>query len=992
MKYLAFILVSILGVNMALAQPTTYPTNGAPEYDQTVYAFKNARIHMPKGLLENGVMLVQGGKIIEVGTGVSIPKGAVVRDLWGQHVYPSFIELYANYGLPAAKPLPRNSQMLSNKQGAYSWNEALKPEYNAAENFVANTEEAKKYIKAGFGLVVTHAFDGIARGTGALVQLNAEKENLLILKGMATANYSFKKGSSIQDFPSSLMGAIALLRQTWLDAQWHQRTGYKTEKNLSLEAWNKISSLPSIFDTRDRLEALRAAKIAKEFNVNLLIKGSGDEYMRLDALKATGYSFIIPVNYPKAYDLSNPLDAELISLADMKHWELAPSNAAKLAEQNIPFAFTSDGLEDKSTLIANIQKAVKRGLKKEKALDALTLVPAQLLGVEKETGSLEKGKYANFLISSGEIFDEKTEVLENWVMGKEHKLGATIPTQDIRGGYQLTANSTNYTLEIGGEMASKLTYKIIRSAGDTATLTPNLAAGIISFSLPLSKDPKANVLRFTGSLGQDGLMYGKFVDPQGNWGNWTTQKQKPFSPETKKPEEKKEPEIFGTVLYPFVGYGNTLPPNNAKTYLIKKATVWTSEKEGILKETDVLVQNGKIQQIGKNLTAGKDVLVIEAEGKHLTPGLIDEHSHIAISRGVNEGTQSSSAEVSIADVVNSEDVNIYRHLAGGITCSQLLHGSANAIGGQSAIIKLRWGLEPEAMKLKNAPGFIKFALGENVKQSNWGDNNRWRFPQTRMGVEQVYVDHFNRALQYEKQGSDKRKDLEMECLVEILNKKRFITCHSYVQSEINMLMKVAEQFNFRINTFTHILEGYKIADKMKQHGVGASTFSDWWAYKMEVLDAIPYNAAILNKMGICTAINSDDAEMARRLNQEASKLIKYGNMSEEDALKTVTLNPAKLLHLDSQLGSIKVGKDADLVLWSENPLSNYAKALKTWVDGMLLFDVTTDLEKRAFIKMEKARISQKMIGEKNSGQPTQKPQPKHHHHYHCDDMADELQD
>ncbi|MCB0475876.1 MAG: amidohydrolase family protein, partial [Flavobacteriaceae bacterium] len=283
--------------------------------------------------------------------------------------------------------------------------------------------------------------------------------------------------------------------------------------------------------------------------------------------------------------------------------------------------------------------------------------------------------------------------------------------------------------------------------------------------------------------------------------------------------------------------------------------------------------------------------------------------------------------------------------------------------------------------------FIKFALGENVKQSNWGNTERIRFPQTRMGVEQVYMDYFTRAKEYDsikKTGKPYRKDLEMETLAEILNKERFITCHSYVQSEINMLMKVADKFNFTVNTFTHILEGYKVADKMKVHGAGASTFSDWWAYKYEVKDAIPYNAAILNAVGVVTAINSDDAEMSRRLNQEAAKTIKYGGVSEEDAWKMVTLNPAKLLHIDNRTGSIKVGKDADVVLWNDNPLSVYAKAEKTIVDGIIYFDIDRDKQVREAIKKERNELIKMMLQEKSKGASLQKPEKRTPKEFHCD--------
>jgi imidazolonepropionase-like amidohydrolase len=432
--------------------------------------------------------------------------------------------------------------------------------------------------------------------------------------------------------------------------------------------------------------------------------------------------------------------------------------------------------------------------------------------------------------------------------------------------------------------------------------------------------------------------------------------------------------------------------------LFKKATVWTNEEEGILSSTDVLVDHGRIIGIGQDLN-DKDARIIDARGKHLTSGIIDEHSHIAL-KSVNEKAQSITSEVRMKDVLDAEDINIYRQLAGGVTAAQLLHGSANPIGGQSAIIKFRWGEDASGLLIEDADPFIKFALGENVKQSNWGERYAIRFPQTRMGVEQVMVDGFTRARAYqeawekyenlnkkEKEITPRpRKDLELEALAEILEGKRFITCHSYVQSEINMLIEVAEQFGFRINTFTHILEGYKVADKILEHGAGASSFSDWWAYKYEVREAIPYNAALMNEVGVVTAINSDDAEMARRLNQEAAKTIKYGGVSEEDAWKMVTLNPAKLLHLDHRMGSIREGKDADLVLWSDNPLSVYARAEKTMVDGIFYYDIEKDKEKREWIRGERARLIGGMSASKNKGEKTEKPEKKYKHLWHCDDF------
>jgi imidazolonepropionase-like amidohydrolase len=513
-------------------------------------------------------------------------------------------------------------------------------------------------------------------------------------------------------------------------------------------------------------------------------------------------------------------------------------------------------------------------------------------------------------------------------------------------------------------------------------------------------DSAETKFRFSGKIFNDLNFNGQVNSPVGQ----SYPFQGKFEPKLKKEENnKKEPAPnLGSIIYPFTAYGSPELPTS-ENIIFRNATLWTCES-GIIENGDLWIKDGKIAGVGKGLVLpnGVSCVEVDATGKHISPGIIDEHSHIALS-SVNEGSQASSAEVEEGSVIYPEDIDIYRQLSGGTTASQLLHGSANPIGGQSALIKLKWGVSAEEMKIKNAPGFIKFALGENVKQSNWGDRSTTRFPQTRMGVEQVYYDYFYRALEYGSEWQkyseackkvkkglpmplEPRRDLELETLYEILKKERFITCHSYVQSEINMLMHVADSFGFKINTFTHILEGYKVADKMKAHGAGASTFSDWWAYKAEVKDAIPYNAAILWEQGITVAINSDDAEMGARLNQEAAKTCKYGGVPKEEALKMVTLNPAKLLHLDDRMGSLKIGKDADFVVWSEEPLSIYARAEKTYIDGVCYFDLNRDSELRASFNLERELLIQKMIDAKNGGSATRQPSRKPPHHFHCDSM------
>ena len=452
------------------------------------------------------------------------------------------------------------------------------------------------------------------------------------------------------------------------------------------------------------------------------------------------------------------------------------------------------------------------------------------------------------------------------------------------------------------------------------------------------------------------------IEGVGDAGQWTA-KYKNSLPIKPKKETPSKPTTANPMLYPLTAFGYTQAPQ-VEHILFKNATVWTNESQGVA-QLDVLIKDGKIAKVGKDLKAGK-AEVVDATGKHLTSGIIDEHSHIALTNVNDVATVSAMCRMS--DAVDPTDIDIYRQLAGGVTTSQLLHGSANPIGGQSAIIKMRWGANPNDILVEKAAKFIKFALGENVKRSR--NANSIRYPQTRMGVEQVYRDIFSRAVEYDKAWKaysknkslpEPRKDLVLEAIAEIVNSERFITCHSYVQSEINMLMKVAESFDFKVNTFTHILEGYKVADKMAKHGVGGSTFSDWWAYKMEVQHAIPYNASLMTQAGVVTAINSDDAEMGRRLNQEAAKSVKYGGLSEAEAWKMVTLNPAKLLHLDDRMGSIKVGKDADLVLWSDNPLSVYAKVEQTLVDGRIYYDLIASEQGQKAILTDRKRIITKIL-------------------------------
>jgi imidazolonepropionase-like amidohydrolase len=980
MRKLLLVLM-VLSVSLLQAQEY-FPTNtGVKTTKNTTVAFTNAKIYVtPTQVIKKGTLLVKDGKVMGVGRSVKIPKGTKTVDLSGKTIYPSFIDLYSDFGVKKPKRPNSNSrrpQYDAGRSGFY-WNDHIRPETDASESFSFDSKKAKDLVNAGFGVVNTHVHDGIVRGNGLLVALNSSSSDAYRIIDDRSAQYlSFSKSVlSRQSYPTSRMGAMALLRQMYLDADWYAK-GNTKNVDASLAALNNNKGLVQIFDAGGHLDVVRADNVGDEFGIQYTIVGSGGEFERIADIKATNANLIIPINFRKAYDVSNPLLASQISLSDMRRWNQEPTNPAVLAKNGITFALTTHDLKSMKAFHSNLQKAIKYGLDETKALEALTSIPASILG-RTDVGNLNTGSHANFLITNGEIFDKETTIYENWVQGDQHIVN-DMNIQDITGTYAFSVDGKPFELTVSGKEAKQ--KGSLKSGDDKVKSKFSFADGWIQMTI----NDDGQFTRIVAQPTANGIS-GTAFDINGNEMSFVATKNDTNGDPPKKNDNNKKKEVFEVVpvSYPNVGFGNYTQPEQ-QTILIKNATVWTSEADGILQNTDVLLRDGKIAQIGKNLSSRR-ATVIDGTGKHLTAGIIDEHSHIATS-AVNESGHNSTAEVTIEDVVNPGDINIYRNLSGGVTSIQILHGSANPIGGRSAIVKLKWGANADEMIYDNTPKFIKFALGENVKQSNWGDTQTVRFPQTRMGTEQVFVDYFQRAKEYDalkNSGNPYRKDIELETLSEILNKERFISCHSYVQSEINMLMKVAERFNFNINTFTHILEGYKVADKMAEHGVGGSTFSDWWAYKYEVNDAIPYNAAIMHNAGVTVAINSDDREMSRRLNQEAAKTIKYGGMTELEAWNMVTINPAKLLHLDDRTGSIKVGKDADVVLWSDHPLSVYAKAEKTIVDGKVYFDIEEDLKKRAAIKEERSKLINMMLSEKLNGGKVQAPRKKELKEFHCD--------
>jgi len=932
--------------------------NGIADERAGAYAFTNAGIHRPDGSIEPGTMLIREGRIVAVNDGDSVPAGYFEIDLGGRYLYPGLIDIYTDYGIPALERRDDNgaAENLFPSDRAFNVNDAIRANFRAGTVFSTDDEARRKFRELGFSSVLSLRPDGIARGTSALVTLGDKNAGEAVITADAAAHYSLDKGTSTQSMPSSLMGSFALLRQTYLDAEWFDAQQPRPFTDDTLEAWNRIRTIPQIMEVDNWQQLLTADRVGDEFNVQYVIRTGGDSYRRVDLIKDTGATLIVPIDFPDKPEVEDTLTAGEVSLEDLKHWELASYNPRILADNDIPFALTSSGGD--SDFWDNLRTAVKNGLPAGTAIDAMTRIPAETLGAGNLVGQLAPGRLANFIITSDELLAEGSVILENWIQGERFVLNADFDSRE--GVYELAVADQDFELELGfddGDPAAEL----LLPDGESRSVNLDLTEDLISLSFVF--DSAGNRVRLSGWPQGNGWA-GNGRTPDGSLVDWRLTRsggldQDP-GPET---GEAQVAELPGPVLYPFSAYGRTDLPRQ-QDMLIRGATVWTNEDAGVL-VTDVLVRDGRIAGVGDNLSAD-GVALIDGAGKHLTPGIIDEHSHIALFN-INEG-QTNSGMVRMKDVVDSENINIYRNLAGGVVAAQLLHGSANPIGGQSAIIKMRWGAQPRDLLIEGADEFIKFALGENVKRSR--SPSSIRYPQTRMGVEQVFIDAFSQAREYgetweeynslsrnrQRNTAPPRRDLVNEAMLEILDGERFVTSHSYVQSEINMLMHVADSFDFNINTFTHILEGYKVADKMAQHGAGGSTFSDWWGYKWEVRYAIPYNAALMQQAGVVVAINSDDAEMSRRLNQEAAKAVKYGGVNEVDALKMVTLNPAILLHLDDRMGSIREGKDADLVLWSDHPLSVYAVAETTWIEGAPYYDRDEDAALRQQIAAERTRI------------------------------------
>ncbi len=963
----------------------TDPVIGLHVNTPRISALTNARIvTKPGDVLNEATLLVRDGYVEQVGTNVDIPPDAVVRDMRGKSIYPGFIDLYTDYGIgPEAND--------GEPSGARHWNPSVLAQRRASTMLGQDRSAAEELRKSGFCAVVTFPKDGIFKGSGALVLLGQKQSNQAILAEDVAQAMSLRNRGSRQ-YPASLMGVMALIRQTLLDAKWYEEAWTKfrqvsagqtaPETNVALAALSPYvrADKPVVMQVSDELDILRASKIAQEFGLDMWVLGSGHEYRRLDAVKETHLRLIVPVNFPKAPDVSS-LERELrLSLRELRHWDYAPENAGRLAKNGVDFVLTTAYLKSRSEFLEKVRLAVQRGLPDETALEALTARPAEWLGISHILGTLEKGKLANFVVADGDLFDKKTHVLETWVAGDRFVVTGE-PDIDIRGQWTFIAQMQEKQME--GKMKvsgteSKLSVTLCFQDKEVKAQRATRQDRLLMLSFP------GAVFGCEGWVRLTGIIEGKTIKGHGllddasrfYWQAEITELQKDDA-EVAEPSEP-VPMAQYQIVYPEGAFGRVEPPEQPAVLLVKNATIWTCGPNGVLSPGDLLVRGGTIAQVGRNLVEPEGAAVVNATGKHVTPGLIDAHSHLAISGGGNESTHAVTSEVRIEDVINSDDINIYRQLAGGLTTSCTLHGSANPIGGTYAVIKLRWGALPDELLIQDARPGLKLALGENVKRSSE------RYPDTRMGTVEIIRDAFLAAKDYRRQWqiysqqSEKnrnlippRTNLRLERLLDILDGKMIIHCHAYRQDEIHAMMYLTEEIGFKFDVFIHVLEGYKAAEEMKRHGAMATTFSDWWAYKMEAYDAIPYNGAVLHDRGVVVSFNSDSLELARRMNTEAAKAIRYGDVPSEEALKFVTLNAARQLCLDQRIGSLEPGKDADFVVWSQSPLSTYSVCEQTWIEGREYFDLGQDRQLRERAAVQRAQIVQKILNESKKAKKEQ---------------------
>jgi imidazolonepropionase-like amidohydrolase len=975
-RFLRLLLLLVLAPGAAWAQQAsrTEPVVALRDNTPGVHAFTNARIVVAPGrVLERATLVVRNGLIEAVGANVSPPPDARVWDMNGRTLYPGFIDAHADLGIAQAPPQDGRDA------GPVHWNPQVRAYFSAAADF-RDSEDRRSALRAqGFTTANAVPKFGIFRGRTAVVSLGDGTASERVLRPDVAQSVAFRGSRELgMTYPNSPMGVIALMRQTLLDADWyirawdtHRRAPQRVpqpETNIALASLNDVvrGNEPVIFEATSELDVLRARALTEEFPISAWLRGSGEEYRILDVLAGTKTPLILPLNFPEAPKVESPEAALDVELDVLRHWYLAPENPARVAAAGLQFALTTDGLAKTDAFLDNLRTAVARGLARDVALAALTVNPARLLGIEAREGTLERGKLANIVVVDGDLFADGATIRDVWVHGRRYVVNPDAAV-DPRGEWRITSSEQprlNGTLKVGGTL-SRLSGSVTINGQtvDVSSVTAATEAGRIQVAFPGSAIGMEGVVQLSASISGDEA-YGLSTLPDGTRPTWRGERSSPFVAEARS-RDTRVPSLVLPDIRPATAFGRERLPEQPQHVLVRNATIWTQGPQGRLENADMLVTRGKIVRVGQNLEAPRGAVIVDATGKHVTPGLIDAHVHTSTS-GTNETGFAIVPEVRMGDVVDHRSIAMYRQLAGGLTLGHVMHGSANPIGGQNVFLKMRWGGLPHQLMLEDAPRTVKFALGENPKR------RQGRYPDTRMGTQAIIRDHFMAARDYErawkrweetKEGLPPRRDLRMEALVDILNEDLRVQSHGYRQDEFLALVRLAEEFDFSVQALQHGLEAYKIAPELAASNVAAVVWSDWSAFKVEAQDGTPFNAKVLLDAGVLTSLHSDDGTISSRMNWEAGKMLRTG-ISEEDALSLVTSRTAAVFGLQDRVGSLQPGLDADFVIWNGHPLSQFTRAEQTWIDGTKYFDIETDRQMRAQIERERAQLIQ-LILERN---------------------------
>ncbi len=962
----------------------TEPVTGIRDNGTGYHVLVGARVVTGPGqVIENGTIVIRDGLIQRVERGQDPPAGARVWDLSGLTIYPGFIDAHADLGMDA---VPEGGDV-----GPTHWNPQVRAWFSTTANLQDDEDRREALRSQGFGTALVVPKQGIFRGTASVVNLGEEGVRERVLRPDLAQSVGFQRSFALGGaYPNSAMGVIALIKQTWMDADWYARAwdAYETGGRAFLppETSEALAALqdaangeqPVLFETNSEEDYLRGHKLAGEFGLTPWFRGNGLEYRLIDVLRGRTDPLIVPLDFPDAPDVGDPEAALNASLAGLRHWYLAPTSPAQLADAGVDFAITSDGLSSLNEFLPNLRIAVARGLDEDDALAALTTTPASWLGIDRTHGTIDEGKVANLVVSEGDLFTEEATVRDVWVQGRVY--GVTRPAQiDPRGTWEIASED-----EWGFDAILTLEGPLNRMRGsievagvrfdipeglriDLASATAVAETGRLEARFDGEEMGFQGMILLSGSVSGDEF-YGWTSLPNGADPSFRGERVEGFEGGARGTVAMNVPEIDLPFIRPMMEYGRASLPEQPEAVIVRNATLWTQGPGGRMENADLLVEAGRVIAVGAGLDAPRGAVEIDAAGKHVTPGLIDPHIHSGVS-AVNESGFAIVPEVQMGEVVTHNNIWMYRQLAGGLTTAHIKHGSANPIGGENVIVKMRWGALPEDLILEHPARTVKFALGENPKR------RQGRYPDTRMGTQEIIRDHFMAARDYERawerweatgEGIPPRRDLRMEAILDILGQELLISSHGYRADEFLALVRLAEEFGFRVQTLQHGVEAYKIAPELANSGVAAVVWSDWGAFKMEAYDATLYNARVLIEAGVTTSLHSDNSEIASRMNWEAGKLLRSG-LTEEQALSTVTSGSAAAIAIDDRVGSLEPGKDADFVIWNGNPLSQFTRAEQTWVDGRRYFSLEEDAAMREQIESERTQLIQAVLSASGNG-------------------------